>query len=160
MNDSNRVYLDWAAATPLLPEAKAAMLPYLESEYANPSAIHQEGVIARQAVDSARERIARAIQVKPEYVTFTSGGTEANNLGIFGLLDTLARAGIQYSDMEVVTTKIEHASLTRAFNRLETMGVLVKYVQVKENGQIDIESLREQVSERTVLFGDRPGLPE
>ena len=100
MNTSARVYLDYAAATPLLPAAFMAMKPYLEGDFGNPSAIHAEGAIARQAVEKAREEIALAVQVRPEYVTFTGGGTEGNNLGIFGVIESARKAGKNYQDIE------------------------------------------------------------
>lgn len=151
MNDQERVYLDWAAATPLLPEAKAALLPWLESDWGNPSAIHEEGKRAHEAVEAAREQIAKAVQVRPEFVTFTGGGTEGNNLGIFGTIERLRAAGRAYSEMEVVSTKIEHPSITRAMERLRALGVSVRYVEVKESGVIDLADLRTQLNEKTVL---------
>ncbi|MCA9355240.1 aminotransferase class V-fold PLP-dependent enzyme, partial [Candidatus Kaiserbacteria bacterium] len=77
---NERVYLDWASATPLLPEAKVAMEPFLGSDFGNASSIHKEGQVARETVEGARDRVARALQTRSEYVTFTAGGTEANNL--------------------------------------------------------------------------------
>lgn len=152
MNEPNRVYLDWAAATPLSPVAKEAMEPYLDAVYGNPSAIHQEGIAARQAVEGARERVARAAQVKSEYVTFTGGGTEANNLVLFGLIEALRQSGRAPGECEVVTTRIEHPSIYLAMHRLEQMGVAVRYVRVDTAGRVDTEDLVAQLNERTVLF--------
>lgn len=152
MTDGDRVYLDWAAATPLLPEAKAAMLPYLESDFGNPSAIHQEGVIARQAVETAREQVARAVSVRPEFVTFTAGGTEGNNLAILGTIEQLRRQGREYSSMQILTTKIEHPSVGRTFSHLESLGVEVITVPVLETGKIDLSTLKSLISEKTVLL--------
>jgi len=151
MNTSARVYLDYAAATPLLPAAFMAMKPYLEGDFGNPSAIHAEGAIARQAVEKAREEIALAVQVRPEYVTFTGGGTEGNNLGIFGVIESARKAGKNYQDIEVITTKIEHPSIGVAMNRLEELGVVVRYVDVDETGKVSLEHLKELLSTRTVL---------
>ncbi len=148
---NKRVYLDWAAATPLLPEAKAAMEPFLTNDFGNASAIHQEGVKARLAVDSARSLVARSFQVRPEFVTFTSGGTEANNISILGLIENLKGAGREYSDMEVVTTQIEHPSVLKTMQRMEDLGVNVKYVEVDEQGKIELSKLKEILSEKTVL---------
>jgi cysteine desulfurase len=130
MSEKKRVYLDWAAATPLLPEAKAAMDPYFSNDFANPSSIHQEGVVARRAVEDARREAARILGVKPEFLTFTSGGTEGNNLAILGTIQLLRQAGRAYSDMAVITTKIEHPSILRAVEYLADLGVEVRYVRV------------------------------
>jgi len=148
---NKRVYLDWAAATPLLPEAKAAMLPFLETEWGNPSSIHKEGMLARQAVETARAQVAESIQVRPEFVTFTGGGTEGNNLAIFGVVEALHSQGREYSSMEFITTRIEHPSIGKAAEHLEVMGVKVKYVGVDETGRIELSHLRELLSEKTVL---------
>ena len=147
-----RVYLDYAAATPLSAKALAAMKPHLKEIYGNPSAVHAEGVAARQAVESAREQIARTLQVKPEYLTFTSGGTEANNLAIRGAVSALRASGRELSDMQVVTTKIEHPSVLKTAEALQRDGVDVQYAAVNEVGQVDIEKLRALLNKKTVLF--------
>jgi cysteine desulfurase len=149
---NERVYIDWAAATPLLPEAKAAMLPWLTEHFGNPSAIHQEGQQARDAVETARQQVARALQVKPEFVTWTSGGTEGNNLAIFGTIAALEKAGRAPSDMAVITTAIEHPSVGLAMAWLQERGVEVRYVQVKETGEIDINHLIELLDKKVVLL--------
>lgn len=146
-----RVYLDWAAATPLLPEAKAAMEPFLLGNFGNPSAVHKEGVIARQVVEAARAQVAKAVQVRPEFVTFTGGGTEGNNLVILGVIEALHKKDRPYSAMEVITTNIEHPSVGKAMERLSALGVVVKYVRVDGNGKIEIAHLRELLTEKTVL---------
>jgi len=151
MNDSGRIYLDYAAATPLAPAAFAAMRPYLEGNFGNPSAIHAEGVIARQAVETARESIALTSQVRPEYVIFTGGGTEGNNLAIFGVIEAQRKAGRTYADLEVITTNIEHPSIGAAMGRLTQLGVTVRYVKVDETGKIAIAHLKELLSPQTVL---------
>jgi cysteine desulfurase len=151
MSEKKRVYLDWAAATPLLPEAKAAMDPYFSNDFANPSSIHQEGVVARRAVEDARREAARILGVKPEFLTFTSGGTEGNNLAILGTIQLLRQAGRAYSDMAVITTKIEHPSILRAVEYLADLGVEVRYVRVNEVGKVDLMHMRELLDEKAVL---------
>jgi len=150
-NQDQRVYLDWAAATPLSEQAFLAMEPYFRHEFGNPSAIHQEGILARQAVETARSQVAKAIQVRPELVTFIGGGTEGNNLAIFGVIEALHRQGRGYSSMEIVTTHIEHPSVGRTMNRLVELGVIVKYVRVDETGRIELSNLRELLSAKTIL---------
>ena len=149
---TKRVYLDWAAATPLLPAAYEAMVPYLTEHYGNPSAVHQEGQVARQAVEDARSTVASAVQVRPEYVTFTSGGTEGNNLSIFGVVESFLQAGREYASMTVITTKIEHPSVGEAFTALAKRGVRVEYVNVTPAGKVDLEHLRSMMDDSVVLF--------
>lgn len=149
---NERVYLDWAAATPLLPVALVAMKPFLTGDFGNPSAIHKEGQVARRAVEGARDAVARALQVRPESITFTSGGTEGNNLAILGTVTALRKAGRVHEDMEVITTRIEHPSVANMMQVLERAGVVVKYVDVDEEGFVKLPLLRELFSEKTVLF--------
>lgn len=146
-----RVYLDWAAATPLLEESFRAMKPFLKNNYANPSSIHQEGLTANKAIEIAREQIASAIQVRPENVVFTSGGTESNNLAILGTIEAIKKSGRSYKDMEVVTTGMEHPSVSKVFDYLAEIGVVVKEVAVDKVGKIVSSNLKELLSEKTVL---------
>src|SRR5580658_834546 len=96
------VYLDFNATTPALPEVAAAMLPYLCEEYGNASSIHRWGQRARAAVEQARESVALLIGARPSEVVFTSGGTESDNLAIFGVAPASDRK------RHVITTAIEH----------------------------------------------------
>src|SRR3989344_5458393 len=147
-----RIYLDTAAATPLRKEVRAAMLPYLETEFGNPSAIHAEGIAARSAVESSRQKVATTLGIRPEGVLFTSGGTESNNLAILGRLKYLARKeGIAYSDMEVITTRIEHPSILSLIPVIEATGVTVRFVEVDEEGKITVAALEKVLSPKTVL---------
>lgn len=148
---NKRVYLDWAAATPLAPEVFSAMEPWLREEFGNPSSIHQEGVLTRAAINQAREQLGKGLQIRPEFITFTSGGTEANNLVILGVIEAKLKAGVSHADMEVITTGIEHPSVSKAFEKLSTLGVTVKYVAVDETGRIDLNNLKELLSAKTVL---------
>jgi len=141
--------------------AKVAMEPYLKGDFGNPSAIHAEGQVARIAVEEARVMVAKAVQVRPEYITFTSGGTEGNNLSIFGVLESLLLTKVEpsseggwwgYGSMTVITTKIEHPSVGEAFAALERRGVRVRYVHVTETGKVDLEHLRTLMDESVVLF--------
>lgn len=150
--NSERVYLDWAAATPLSPTAYAAMTPYLTGHFANPSAIHQEGQASRQAVEDARATVAAAVQVRPEYITWTSGGTEGNNLAMFGVVEAHRKRGRTYESMSVVTTQIEHPSVGEACAALQDRGVQVRYVPVTSTGKIDLEALRPLLDESVVLL--------
>jgi cysteine desulfurase len=147
-----RAYLDYAAATPLSKRAFSAMKPFLTESFANASAIHKEGVEARRAVEEARSRVAQALQVRPEFVAFTSGGTESNNLSILGTIEHLLAQGRTFSDMEVVTTQIEHPSVMNTMRALERRGVVVKYAPVDRYGVVLLTVLQELLSDKTVLF--------
>ncbi len=148
----SRVYLDYAAATPLSKAAFLAMTPFLVGNFGNASAIHEEGVVARKAVEEARERVAQAVQVRPEFVTFTSGGTESNNIAIVGTIEHLFCQGRSLADMEVITTEIEHPSVMETMRALEKRGVVVKYVPVDGEGFVKTEELQKLLSDKTVLF--------
>ena len=151
--DSDRVYLDWAAATPLSDAARTAMEPFLTTAFANPSAIHHEGQVAGEAVRAARQRVARALSVRPAQVTFTSGGTEANNLAIFGLLQALKADGRPYAEQEVLTTATEHPSISEPLRfAAREFGITVRELPVTETGQLAPATLAEALSPRTVLL--------
>jgi cysteine desulfurase len=152
MFKKSRTYLDYAAATPLSKTVFAAMKPFLTEHSANASAIHKEGSIARRAVDDARECAAAALQVRPEFITFTSGGTESNNLAIIGTVEHLANQGRSLGDMEIITTTIEHPSVTNTMRVLQKRGVIVKYVSVDFEGFVSLPELQSLVSDKTVLF--------
>ncbi len=146
-----RIYLDYAAATPLLPVVREKMLPYLTEIYGNPSAIHHEGLVARQAIDHARQQVATMLGIKPTGVLFTGSGTESNNLAIIGHLEYLYKNGRSYRDMEVLTTRIEHPSLLVLVPELEARGVTVSYIPVDEQGCIDLSALPQLLSPKVVL---------
>ena len=147
-----RIYLDYAAATPLAPEVRAAMRPYLETSFGNPSAIHAEGVAARLAVETARAEVATTLGIRPNGVLFTSGGTESNNLALLGFIKNLHRTkGVLYSDMEVVTTKMEHPSISELLTILKATGVKIRTVKVTEAGIITVAALESVLSPKTVL---------
>jgi cysteine desulfurase len=152
MFTKKRVYLDYAAATPLRKEVFRAILPHLEGNFGNASAIHAEGLAARSVVEEARGRVATALQVRPEFVTFVSGGTESNNLAIIGTIEQLHKDGRAYSDIEVLTTEIEHPSVMNPMKVLEARGVIVRYVAVDSEGFVKLDTLRALVTEKTVLF--------
>src|SRR5690554_5809238 len=115
----DRVYLDHAATTPLDPDVLAAMLPYLTSEHGNPSSLHASGRRARRAVEEARERVAAVMGARPKQVVFTSGATEADNLAVLGL------TGMR--DGALLTSRLEHAAVLRAAERLAKGGRRVVY---------------------------------
>ena len=146
-----RIYLDNAAATPLHSEVLEAMMPFLTSNFGNPSSIHKEGVNARQAVDEARGNVARTLEIKPQGVLFTGSGTESNNLAIIGHIKYLNSQELKYEDMEVVTTKIEHPSILEAVEELKKLGVKIEYVEVDYQGLITVPAIEKVLTTKTVL---------
>lgn len=146
-----RVYLDYAAATPVRPSVRRAMAPYFSQEFANPSAIHKEGQSARRAVEQTRETIARLLKIRPHDLVFTSGGTEANNLAIFGVVDAAHARGTRYEDMEIITTALEHPSVLETLSACATRGVVVHFVSVDAEGRIDMRAFEALLSLKTVL---------
>ncbi|MEZ4104473.1 MAG: cysteine desulfurase family protein [Candidatus Paceibacterota bacterium] len=152
-SQKRRVYMDNAAATPLKPEVLEVMMPFLTENFGNASSIHQEGQKTKQALEESRIKVARILEIKPVGVFFTGNGTESNNLAILGRLRYLHKEkGVAYSDMEVVTTKIEHPSVDEVMAELEGLGVKVKYVKVDEKGIISPTELEKLLSSKTVLI--------
>lgn len=147
------VYVDHAATSPLHPEVLDAMLPYLQSNYGNPSSIHQRGRQARQGLDQARAQIAAALAVKEQTLVFTSGGTEADNMAILGY-------ALEHADKgkHIITSQIEHHAVLHACKELEERGYDVTYVKVDEYGQVnpkDIEAaLRDDTILVTIMYGN------
>ncbi len=150
-NKTPYLYLDYAAATPLLGAAYEAMVPWLTTEYGNPSAIHQSGQRSRTAIEVARGTIARVLAVRAEHVLFTSGGTESNNLAIKGYLRGLHQAGRPYEAMEIISTMIEHPSVSETLSEVATWGVNIVMVPVDETGVIILPALTERLTKDTVL---------
>jgi len=146
-----RIYLDYAAATPVRQRVLDSMQRFYRDDFANPSAIHQEGVRARTAINDAREKIARTLKVRPEHVYFTGSGTESNNIAILGTIEAKKQEGVAYADMEVISTPLEHPSVLKTLEHLQSLGVTVVYVGVSDEGLIRIKSVQQLLSEKTVL---------
>jgi cysteine desulfurase len=145
---SHHVYLDNAATTPLRPEAREAMLPYLDSQYGNPSGLYALGRQAQAAIDRARETVASVMDVRPGEVIFTSGGTESVNAALFGggMAQKLAGAGDH-----IVVSAIEHHAVLHACHQLEKFGFEVSYLPVHPDGTVELAGLAALLEERTAL---------
>ena len=141
-----KVYLDNAASTPVLPEVKEAMLPFLGEVYGNPQSLHDWGDAARMAVDEAREKVAGLIGADPEEIIFTSGGTESNNLAVKGL--ALAR---QAQGKHIIVSAIEHFSVLHSARTLEKWGFKVTEVPVDKYGVVDPADVKKSIKKDTVL---------
>jgi len=141
------IYLDSNATTPLAPEAFAAMRPYLERHYGNPSSIHSAGRETRAAIDDARDRLARLLGAKPHELIFTGGGTESDNLAILGLARSRAAQG-----RHLITCATEHHAVLHAFEHLEKAeGFRVTWLPVDAAGRIDLDQLRDAFTAETTL---------
>ena len=158
-----RVYLDNSATTPVAPEVVEAMMPYLTDKFGNASSIHFFGQEARAAVDKARHQVAGFINARPNEIVFTSGGTEANNLAIRGLLERNADALVRSvssphvskgptSHPHIVTSAIEHPSVKSVCEDLEKGGYSVTYLPVYENGIVRIDDVKNAITEDTALI--------
>lgn len=146
-----RIYLDYAAATPVRKEVLKKMKPHMYSHFGNAGAIHAEGVFAKKSIAEARERLASTLRIRPEGIVFTASGTESNNLALLGVIESLHRKGRAYADMEVVSSAIEHASVLEVLMYLQSKGVVMRYVAVDAQGVISLPSLQECLTEKTVL---------
>ena len=138
-----RVYFDNNASTPVLPEVFDAMRPYFGERFGNASSIHHHGQDTRAAVERARESVATLVGSRPSEIVFTSGGTEGDNLAIFGL----ARSGDH-----VISSTIEHHAVLNACKHLEEMGCEVTYVPVDGRGQVDPDDVRRALRKNTRLI--------
>ena len=153
-----RVYLDYAATTPLDPRVGKAMKPFFAKEFGNPSSIHAEGVAAKKALDAARTTVAHCLEAHSDEIVFTSGGTEANNLALFGtataVVNTYGRRYLPRNKRvpHFVTTNIEHASVLEPLRELEQRGAAeVTYVPVEPNGIVRAEKVIAAIRPNTVL---------
>jgi len=142
-----KVYLDYAATTPVRPEVWSAMEPYLKEYFGNPSSLHRFGRETRNAIESAREKVAKAISAKPEEIIFTSGGTEANNMVLKGVAFALQEKG-----KHIITTPIEHHAVLEPCHFLEKLGFEVTYLPVDRYGLIDPDDLKKAIRKDTILI--------
>lgn len=139
----HRVYLDNNATTPVLPEVFDAMKPFYLEQFGNASSIHHFGQQARAAVEKARASVAALLNSRPAEIVFTSGGTEGDNTGIFGL--------VQRGD-HVITSTIEHSAVLNTCKRLEQMGCEVTFVPVNDQSLVDPEDVRKALRSNTRLI--------
>src|SRR6266404_192192 len=141
------VYFDYNATTPLDPQVREAMMPYLGEIFGNPSSVHHVGQQARVVLDDARDRAAKVLGCKPSEVIFTSGGTESNNLAIFGTARLLKHKG-----RHIITSAIEHHAVLHGCEYLARKeGFAVTYLPVNREGVVLPASLESAFRPDTVL---------
>ncbi len=141
------IYLDYNATTPVDPAVAEAMLPFLKTHFGNPSSTHRYGLTTRQAVEQARERLATALNVRPEEIIFTSGGSEANNHAIKGA--ALAR---QHRGRHIITSAVEHPAVEQVCAYLQTQGFSVTTLDVDGNGRVDPRAVADAITPETILI--------
>jgi cysteine desulfurase len=132
---SSRIYFDHSATTPLDPRVLETMLPYFDGAFGNPSSLHREGRIAREAVDAARAQVADLIGAEPEEIVFTASGTEADNLALIGAVRASGKPA------HLVTSAIEHAAILQTCRHLASTGSKTTYLPVDREGLVSTSSL-------------------
>ncbi|RME54250.1 MAG: aminotransferase class V-fold PLP-dependent enzyme, partial [Deltaproteobacteria bacterium] len=132
------VYLDHNATTPLHPAVLEAMMPYLTTHFGNASSIHWAGRAAARGVAAAREAVAHFLGAAPPEIVFTSGGSESDNLAIFGAIGP----DLSGSPIECVTTTVEHPAVLEPFSTLEARGIRVRRIGVDRSGMLDLDALQ------------------
>jgi cysteine desulfurase len=141
----NIIYLDNAATTPIEKRTEAIMKKYFLSYFGNPSSNHSTGRVVREAIKKSREIIAKSLNALPEEIIFTSGGTESNNMALFGL------AYAHPEKKHIIISKIEHDSIEKVCQTLEKRGYLITRLNVNEDGFIDLNELERSITPKTLL---------
>lgn len=142
-----KIYLDNAATTRTAQEVVDAMIPYFTENYGNPSSIYELGQKSKEAITTAREQIAEVIGAKPEEIYFTAGGSEADNWALKAACEAYEKKG-----KHIITTKIEHHAILHTCEYLEKKGVEVTYLDVDENGLVDLDALQKAIRPDTILI--------
>lgn len=140
------VYLDYAAATPVLPEVLDSYNKVTEDYFANPESLHSFGIKSKELLESATKQVAELLGISEDEFVYTSGSSEANNMAIIGIAKTYKRYGNR-----ICVSKMEHPSLYGICKYLEKQGFIIDYVNVTEEGIIDFDDLRQKVTPETIL---------
>ncbi len=144
---NKRIYLDYAATTPVKREVLEEMLPYFSEKFGNPSSIYSYGREGKQALDLARDRVAKALGAKQDEIYFTAGGSESDNWAIKGIAFANKDKG-----NHIITTKIEHHAVLHTCEALEKEGFEVTYLNVDRYGLIELEELKNSITDKTILI--------
>ena len=146
METQKEHYLDNSATTQVLPAVAEKAVELMVKEFGNPSSLHTRGFQARKLLEEARAQVADALGAQPEEITFTSGGTESNNLVLFGAAQARRRLG-----NKIVTTAAEHDSVLNPCRALEQQGFQVVYLKPDSTGRLSEEALAQAIDEKTIL---------
>lgn len=141
------IYVDNAATTKLKPEVLEKMMPYLTEEYGNPSSVYSLSRTTKSAIEDARKKVAAAFNAEPKEILFTSGASEADNWAIKGIAYSMRDKG-----NHIITTKIEHHAVLHTLEHLEKNGYEVTYLDVDENGLVDLTELENAITDKTILI--------
>lgn len=144
-NKQQQIYLDYNASTPVDPAVADVMRQYLENTWGNPSSIHWAGIPAREVIEKSRAQVAGLLGCAPGEIVFTSGGSEANNLAIKGVLHGRARA-------HIITTQVEHPAIVEPCRYLERQGAQITWLGVDATGRVSPDDLRKAVRSDTALI--------
>jgi cysteine desulfurase len=142
-----RIYFDHNATTPVHPQVVEAMLPCLSDDWGNPSSIHWAGRAAKKGLEDAREKVAAFLGCDPVEVIFTSSGSESDNLAIKGVAHAKRAKG-----NHIITTKVEHPGVLNTCKFLEREGFAVTYLDVDGDGLLNVEKLKEAITDKTILI--------
>ena len=140
------IYMDYAATTPTRPEVVETMLPYMTTNFGNPSSIYTLAQEARNAVESSRKSISEILGARSSEIVFTSGGTESDNTAIKGVAFAMKHLG-----NHIVTSTVEHHAVLHTCQQMEQFGFDVTYLPVDHNGLVDLQDLDKSITENTVL---------
>ena len=140
------VYLDHAATTPVRREALKQMRPFFDQHFANPASLYREGVLAKKTLDGARARIAGIIGAQPDTIVFTDGGSESNNLAIFGVAEANRERGRQ-----IISSNLEHSTVMEPLSQLARQGWGVNMAPSDKSGLIDTDKIMNLITPETVL---------
>ena len=143
----NIIYLDNSATTPIKSEVLQEMMPYLTTEYGNASSLYSVGRSAKRAIEKARNRVAELLNCNHNEIYFTGGGSESDNIALKGFVYANKEKG-----NHIITSKIEHPAILETCKTLERQGFEVSYINVNENGIIDVEELRKSIKTNTILI--------
>ncbi len=141
------IYLDYNGTTPLDPEVIAAMKPFLEDEFGNPSSSHLYGIEPKRTVERSRQQLAALINCKASEIIFTSGGTESNNHAVCGILDAFRDKG-----NHIITSQIEHPAILEICRFVERFGVKITYLPVDHFGMVNPRDVENAIGPKTVLI--------
>ena len=142
------IYLDNAASTAVHPEVVKEMMPYFDTEYGNPSSIHQFGRKAKNAIQKARKQVAALVGAEPDEIIFTSGGTESNNTIFYGIIFQ----GEKFELSHIITSSIEHDAVLEPIRQFEKNGCQITYLPVDKHGMINLDDITKSISEQTVMI--------